>query len=88
MDAKNHADIATQDAQNATNAAIETTSEAKTLIETMKSLIADDNAIHVSDLGIAGGVATLNENGNIPSSQLPSFVDDVLEGTATDLTID
>lgn len=35
-----------------------------------------------SSLGIAGGVATLDANGTIPASQLPSFVDDVLEFTA------
>ena len=31
------------------------------------------------DLGTAGGVATLDSNGKVPSQQLPSFVDDVLE---------
>ena len=30
-------------------------------------------------LGVAKGVATLDENGLVPSSQLPSYVDDVLE---------
>lgn len=30
-------------------------------------------------MGTANGVATLDENGLVPSSQLPSFVDDVLE---------
>lgn len=34
-----------------------------------------------SKLGNPGGIATLDENGNIPSSQLPSYVDDVLDGT-------
>lgn len=32
-----------------------------------------------SEMGVANGVATLDENGLVPSSQLPSFVDDVLE---------
>ena len=29
--------------------------------------------------GVANGVATLDSNGLVPSSQLPSYVDDVLE---------
>ncbi|MBQ0073603.1 MAG: hypothetical protein KBT34_05375 [Prevotella sp.] len=29
--------------------------------------------------GVANGLASLDENGHVPSSQLPSFVDDVLE---------
>lgn len=36
-------------------------------------------SLQPSDKGVANGVATLNENGIIPSSQLPSYVDDVLE---------
>lgn len=35
----------------------------------------------ISDKGTAGCVATLDENGHVPASQLPSYVDDVLEGT-------
>lgn len=31
------------------------------------------------EMGASGGVATLDENGKVPSQQLPSFVDDVLE---------
>ena len=30
-------------------------------------------------LGVANGIATLDSNGQVPSSQLPSYVDDVLE---------
>lgn len=36
--------------------------------------------IKVAQKGVANGVATLDSNGTIPSSQLPSFVDDVIEG--------
>jgi len=32
-------------------------------------------------LGVANGVATLDSNGLVPSSQLPSYVDDILEYT-------
>lgn len=31
-------------------------------------------------MGQPGGIATLNESGQIPSTQLPSYVDDVIEG--------
>ena len=37
------------------------------------------DALSVADKGVAGGVATLDENGLVPASQLPGFVDDVLE---------
>lgn len=36
-------------------------------------------AIPSAQKGAANGVATLDENGKVPSSQLPSYVDDVLE---------
>ena len=32
-----------------------------------------------SEMGVASGVATLDTSGKVPSSQLPSYVDDVLE---------
>lgn len=35
----------------------------------------------LSEKGQPGGVAELDETGRVPSGQLPSFVDDVLEGT-------
>lgn len=35
--------------------------------------------ISVSQKGTANGVAELNANGHVPASQLPSFVDDVIE---------
>ena len=34
-------------------------------------------------MGAANGVATLDGDGKVPSSQLPSYVDDVVEGTLT-----
>ena len=42
--------------------------------------IADNTKIPTSQKGVAGGVATLDESGLIPSNQLPSYVDDVIEG--------
>lgn len=37
------------------------------------------NYVPISQLGANNGVATLDANGQVPSTQLPSFVDDVLE---------
>lgn len=42
--------------------------------------IADDTKIALTKMGAAGGVATLDDTGHVPASQLPSFVDDVIEG--------
>ena len=41
--------------------------------------VTDDAQVKRSEMGVAGGVATLGEDGKVPSGQLPSFVDDVLE---------
>lgn len=41
----------------------------------------DVGAIPATAKGANGGVAELDSNGKIPSEQLPSYVDDVIEGT-------
>lgn len=38
-----------------------------------------NNKISTSQKGVANGVASLDENGLVPSTQLPGFVDDVIE---------
>ena len=38
------------------------------------------NTISKDDKGVANGIATLDDAGKVPASQLPSYVDDVLEG--------
>ena len=38
-----------------------------------------DDKIDISTKGVANGVAELDSTGKVPSSQLPSFVDDVIE---------
>lgn len=43
--------------------------------------VEDDTKIPTTQKGAANGVAELDENGLIPSSQLPSYVDDTIEGT-------
>lgn len=46
------------------------------------SNVTNDAQVKRSEMGKASGVATLDSNGLVPSSQLPSYVDDVLEYTA------
>lgn len=41
--------------------------------------VTNDAQVKRSEMGVVKGVATLDESGKIPSSQLPSYVDDVLE---------
>ncbi len=43
--------------------------------------VTNEAQIPLSQKGVANGVATLTENGKVPASQLPTYVDDVLEGT-------
>ena len=40
--------------------------------------------IPTSEKGTNNGVATLDENGHVPSTQVPSYVDDVIEGYMTE----
>lgn len=42
--------------------------------------VEDDTKIPLAQKGVANGVATLDANGQVPSAQLPSYVDDVIEG--------
>ena len=41
--------------------------------------VTDADAVHSADKGVANGVASLDATGRVPSTQLPSYVDDVLE---------
>jgi hypothetical protein len=41
--------------------------------------VTNDAQVKRSEMGTANGVATLDSSGKVPSAQLPSFVDDVLE---------
>lgn len=43
--------------------------------------VTNDAQVKRSEMGNANGVATLDSTGKVPSSQLPSYVDDVLEFT-------
>lgn len=53
---------------------------ANALTKYLKTETAESTYVKSSTIGIENGVASLNENGQVPSSQLPSYVDDVIEG--------
>lgn len=42
--------------------------------------VTNDAQVKRSEMGQAGGVASLDSAGKVPASQLPSYVDDVIEG--------
>lgn len=42
--------------------------------------VTNDAQVKRSEMGQAGGVATLDSTGKVPAAQLPSYVDDVVEG--------
>ena len=55
------------------------------VVDITKAGLGLDNVLNVaqipaSEKGVANGVATLDGEGKVPSSQLPSYVDDVIEG--------
>ena len=50
------------------------------------SAVTNDAQVKRSEMGVANGVATLDTSGKVPSAQLPSFVDDVLEISFVKLT--
>lgn len=65
--------------------ATKVTYDSKGLVTAGASLVAGDipdlSATYVlkTSVGVASGVASLDSNGKVPSSQLPSFVDDVVD---------
>ena len=63
-----------------------TDANAKNLVLADGTNIAQSTFIPATEKGANSGVATLGADGKVPASQLPSFVDDVLEGylNATD----
>ena len=44
--------------------------------------VTNDAQVKRTEMGAANGVATLDSSGKVPSSQLPAYVDDVVEGYA------
>lgn len=57
-----------------------TTVNGKALSGNITLSAADVSAIPASQKGAANGVASLDDSGKVPAAQLPSYVDDVIEG--------
>lgn len=57
----------------------------KTLTKTTVGLgnVTNDAQVKRSEMGVVNGVATLGTDGRVPSTQLPSYVDDVIDVYAT-----
>lgn len=49
--------------------------------------VTNDAQVKRSEMGANNGVATLDDSGKVPASQLPSYVDDVVEGTYVSATV-
>lgn len=78
--------IATGATANATDAQLRdrSTHTGSQAISTVSGLqTALDGKISTTERGVSGGVATLDQFARIPASQLPSYVDDVLEYLTT-----
>lgn len=75
---------AAADATQATTNADQSTQTANTIIEEMRSLIADDNIVHTNILGHANGVATLDEEGFLSKSQIPDRTIEIIYGELLD----
>lgn len=74
--------VATGATANATDAqlrdrATHTGSQAISTVSGLQTAL--DGKINTTERGVSGGVATLDQFARIPASQLPSYVDDVLE---------
>lgn len=70
------ADAITQ-ANNATKNCVDATTD-------LQTKLSENYFVLTSDKGLANGVAELDQNGLVPSSQLPGYVDDVIEGYFND----
>lgn len=63
---------------------VDNTSDLNKPVSTATQLVLDGK-INTSQKGVANGVAQLDSNGTVPSSQLPSYVNDILEYTSNAL---
>ena len=68
--------LGTAAAKDSTNAVTQSSTD---LIESGAVYTGLDTKVDKTSVGTASGVAELDANGKVPSSQLPSFVDDVVE---------
>lgn len=71
--ATKNANLAAENANNAIKDANDATDRANNAAKICEDLVAGTNVILKSEKGAANGVATLDENGKIPPSQLPIY---------------
>lgn len=76
--------LATEDSINTLKSAYFTGDSAKKAVADKDGNDITTTYIKVSEKGVNNGVATLDNSGKIPSSQLPSYVDDIVEGNYSD----
>lgn len=64
---------------------LEDTSNPHSVTKTQVGLgnVTNDVQVKRSEMGVANGVATLDADGKVPTSQLPSYVDDIIDVYAT-----
>lgn len=72
--------ITTSGAGNVVTGITQTTTGLTVYLGSMPTTADLANYIPVAQKGAVNGVATLDGNGQVPASQLPSYVDDVVEG--------
>lgn len=80
-----NAKAAGDNAQSDLNAHKQNTSNPHSVTKEQVGLgnVTNDAQVKRSEMGVANGVATLDSTGKVPSSQLPSFVDDIVDVYAT-----
>lgn len=69
--------------ESAANALINTAIGKLTKASVGLGNVTNDSQVKRSEMGTVNGVATLDEQGHVPTSQLPSYVDDVVDVYAT-----
>lgn len=75
---------ATNDANNATLEAKRATQYAQQMADECRNIVVGTGLIPSTEKGAVNGVASLDENGKVPASQLPGFVDEIIEGTVSE----
>ena len=75
---------ATNDANNATLEAERATQYAQQMADECRNIVVGTGLIPSTEKGAVNGVASLDENGKVPASQLPGFVDEIIEGTISE----
>lgn len=84
LSSENFTKLESLDSNLATKVDKTTTVNGKPLSSNITLAAADVGAIPASEKGTANGVATLDGDGKVPSAQLPSYVDDIIEGYLSD----